>query len=212
MAKYLSLCEFISKMGGIRLHRADGSRGDGCGELRGMDADKWHKAVPFRAKLIHDDAGRYLDAMGQIVGEAGYFGRGGRPDCHDLLDAIDAELSGHPIYTPEDETAMLQAEITLHAAAQAATQRETTMRLLAASTATAKGRVIPPNSTAVEGLFGVIVYLYAVPYVTKKGRAGESLYAKAFRPGETKPAFHNVFATASERDHKVNEFLQGELV
>lgn len=68
------------------------------------------------------------------------------------------------------------------------------------------GRVIPENAIAQEGAGGT-VYLYATPYVTKKGREGVNLYAKAFRPGQRKHAWHHVFTTEAERAAKVAEFL-----
>ena len=73
------------------------------------------------------------------------------------------------------------------------------------------GRIIPANSTEVTGPGGE-VYLYAVPYVTRKGREGSSLYAKAFRSEQKRHEWHKVFATADDRLAAVQAFLKGTKV
>lgn len=85
-----TLLEFLSSKGGLK---------DVGGDLKAMDADKWHRDKPFRSKLIQEK-GRGLDDAALSAFEAGYFpelvGRAERPTPDHLLAAIRDELAGTP--------------------------------------------------------------------------------------------------------------------
>ena len=108
----LSLVEAIAKRGGMT---------DPGGDLLSMGADRWHKGKSGRRKLLRasQDGAAVLPGMGgQSVGigytpddvamfawEQGYFpDLTERPTVDDLLQAIDRELRGDPIYAPEATT------------------------------------------------------------------------------------------------------------
>jgi|GEM_PF-4016155 len=82
-----------------------GLRNEG-GELSAIDADVWHRAKPFRQKMIRPE-GRSLDDAAVAAQEAGFLPqRFGDADTRarpqDLLDAMREELSGRPRYARED--------------------------------------------------------------------------------------------------------------
>jgi len=206
MAKYQSLCEFVADNGGLRLFRSQQDT-VGAGELRAMNAELWHRAVPFRKKLVRLEAGMCPDEAALWAWEAGYFPElGRRPDVQEFLDAIDGELHGKLVYTLEDTMAIYEAEMQEY-------EREETMADFRAAVEI-PGRVIPAHSERVSGINGGVVYLYETMFVTKKGREGKQFYAKAFLAGEVKHAWHHVFPSHEARLDKVNEFLAtaGELV
>lgn len=92
-AKAQSLMSFIAARGGIR---------DDKGELAAIGAG--HLAKKGKGK----DRRASLDAIREAAEEAGYIGRPGETQVTtvaDLLDAIDAELRGAPVYTREDVAA-----------------------------------------------------------------------------------------------------------
>lgn len=205
MNKLLSLCEFLAAKGGIRTFRNQQDT-VGASDLRAIGAGDWHKAVPFRSKLLRVDSGLCPDDAALAAWEAGYF-----PDCverpeiDDLVAAIGRELAGRPVYTLDDEHALYELEM-------AAWEREQTMAAFRASAEPVPGRVIPPGAAEMAGCAGDVAYLYAVAYVTKKTRRhGVNLYAKAFRAGEVKPAWHHVFRTEQERLDAVNAFFAENL-
>ena len=86
-----SLVDFL-RMQGIQ---------DSGGELASLGVDEGLR--PFERMV--QDAGISLDRAGEIAAESGYFAE--RPSVKDLLDAIDKERRGSPVYsmTPRDETA-----------------------------------------------------------------------------------------------------------
>lgn len=116
-----TLLEFIAASGGIE---------DRGGNIASMGGDKWHKAKPFRRKLLKD----FEDAQGNIIGgddtnsierlfdaaiSEGYFPDlvarrelGEKLDTGEFLAAIDAELQGSPVYRdtnePDSETNRLR--------------------------------------------------------------------------------------------------------
>lgn len=199
--KPLSLCEFLAAKGGIRTFRNQLDT-VGSSDLKAIGAGDWHKAAPFRAKLLRVDSGMVPDDAAYAAWEAGYFADcTERPDIDDLVAAVGRELGGRPIYSLDDEQALYELEMQAY-------EREQTMEALRVSTEPVPGRVIPPGSTLVGGMSGDVVALYEVPYVTKKtGRAGVNLYAKAFRAGEYKPAWHRVFPTPQARLDAANAFF-----
>ncbi len=83
---------------------ANGGLVDEGGDLKAMDADKWHRGQPGRRKLINPE-GESLDNATLHAWEAGYFpNHGERPEINDLLDGIRNELNGNKIYkTPSAE-------------------------------------------------------------------------------------------------------------
>lgn len=98
----LSLLEYIAQNGGLK---------ESGGELKAMDADKWHREKPGRRKLVRED-GVSLDDMALSAWENGYFGYGtDRPTVNDLLDKIREELAGQKIYAQTPEVMNAQEEI-----------------------------------------------------------------------------------------------------
>jgi hypothetical protein len=201
MTKPLSLCEWISEKGGIRLFRNQGDT-VGASDLRAIGADSWHRAAPFRKKLTRLESGMCPDDCALAAWEQGYFPDcTERPEIQDLIDAIERELSGRLVYRLEDEREIYELEL-------AAWEREQSMEMLRQASAHVPGRVIPPGSVLVAGMSGDVVALYEVHYVTKKtGRQGKNLYAKAFRAGEYKPSWHHVYPNEQARMDAANAFF-----
>jgi len=109
-----SLAQFLAKNGGIE--------GLG-GELRTMDAERWHKDKPFQSRLVRED-GMGLEAAAQKAADAGYFLDIARPEMGSadnmhpvtgdmLLEAIRRELAGDPRYAGEPDPQ--RAELAQHA-------------------------------------------------------------------------------------------------
>lgn len=117
-----SLLDFIAERGGIE---------DIGGELRAMDADRWHRAKSFRRKLVLPAADRSAalpgmaarpsrnsaEALFAAAIDADYFPGlvrnrldGGTykdlPDIDDFFAAIDEELRGRPLYAVDDQDAV----------------------------------------------------------------------------------------------------------
>lgn len=98
-----SLLEFISKGGGVK---------DTGGDLSALGVDAWHKERPFRKKVV-SEKGRALDDMAFNAWEAGYFPQFTEtPDINELLNAIDRELRGDPLYSEQniDRDALAERE------------------------------------------------------------------------------------------------------
>lgn len=88
-----SLLEFLIDTGGVV---------DFNGELAAIGVDKVTRAR--RGKLLRKE-GRSLDYAREAAEEAGYIGRAGEMQVTtvaDLLDAMDAEMRGNPVYARED--------------------------------------------------------------------------------------------------------------
>lgn len=184
MRKPESLCDFIAGMGGIAAYSPALQRTTPEGrDLLAIDAHLWHRAAPFRRKLIHTDGkGRSMDDVALAAWEHGYFpSHRTRPDLHDLHAAIAGELAGKPVYTLEDQMQALDAEIDI--------EREAIM-------AEAAGLDEAP----------VAVY-YEKTWENRKGQPGVSYYAKVIHPAKRKPIFHTVFRTPAEREAAVSAFL-----
>jgi len=113
-----SLLEFIASHGGIE---------DRGGDIASMGGDKWHRAAPFRKKLLKafDTAqgsmigGEYnpnsIGSMFDAAVSAGYFpdllvqreegsGYADALDANAFIDAIGEELAGNPRYAEEAQT------------------------------------------------------------------------------------------------------------
>lgn len=113
-----SLLEFIAARGGIE---------DRGGDIASMGGDKWHRAAPFRKKLLK----KFDAAQGSMIGgeynpnsigsmfdaavSAGYFpdllvqreegsGYADALDANAFIDAIGEELAGNPRYAEEAQT------------------------------------------------------------------------------------------------------------
>lgn len=93
-----SLVEFLRGKGGVK---------DEAGDLASREPDKDLK--PFQRKLIQPKKGMYLDVAREAAAEAGYIPRD--TSLSDLLDAIDAELRGHKVYSREDIDEVVAAEL-----------------------------------------------------------------------------------------------------
>lgn len=106
----MSLCEFLSRAGGLK---------DTGGDLQAMGAHLWHRRGAFRRKLI-TDTGLALDYAADLAAERGYvagfsspsLGMGAdmgdemhRLNVSDLLTAIEREIAGTPCYPAESDWA-----------------------------------------------------------------------------------------------------------
>ena len=106
----MSLCEFLSRAGGLR---------DTGGDLKSMGAHLWHRRAAFRRRLV-TDTGLALDYAADLAAERGYvagyaspslaMGAGMDDDLHrvgvgQLLEAIERELAGSPCYAAESDWA-----------------------------------------------------------------------------------------------------------
>ena len=106
----MSLCEFLSRAGGLR---------DTGGDLKSMGAHLWHRRAAFRRKLV-TDTGLALDYAADLAAERGYvvgyaspslaMGAGMDDELHrvgvvELLTAIEREIAGSPCYAAESEWA-----------------------------------------------------------------------------------------------------------
>jgi len=106
----MSLCEFLSRAGGLR---------DTGGDLKSMGAHLWHRRAAFRRRLV-TDTGLALDYAADLAAERGYvvgyaspslaMGANMADDLHrvgvvELLTAIERELSGSPCYAAESDWA-----------------------------------------------------------------------------------------------------------
>jgi hypothetical protein len=106
----MSLCEFLSRAGGLR---------DTGGDLKAMGAHLWHRRGAFRRKLV-TDTGLALDYAADLACERGYVSGYASPslamgadrddELHrlgvgELLTAIEREISGTPCYPAESDWA-----------------------------------------------------------------------------------------------------------
>jgi hypothetical protein len=106
----MSLCEFLSRAGGLR---------DTGGDLKSMGAHLWHRRGAFRRKLV-TDSGLALDYAADLACERGYvsgyaspsLGMGADRDDElhrlgvgELLSAIEREIGGTPCYPAESDLA-----------------------------------------------------------------------------------------------------------
>jgi hypothetical protein len=84
--------------------RTGGGLNDVGGDLKAMGGDAFHRAAPFRRKLIDNEHGQSLDEAFQRAIDAGYFPEHlagadhyrDLPDPAHFLEAIDEELRGRP--------------------------------------------------------------------------------------------------------------------
>jgi len=106
----MSLCEFLSRAGGLR---------DTGGDLKSMGAHLWHRRAAFRRRLV-TESGLALDYAADLAAERGYVAGYASPslgmgasmddDLHrvgvvDLLTAIEREIAGTPCYAAESDWA-----------------------------------------------------------------------------------------------------------
>jgi hypothetical protein len=106
----MSLCEFLSRAGGLR---------DTGGDLQAMGAHLWHRRGAFRRKLV-TDTGLALDYAADLACERGYVSGYASPslamgadrddELHrlgvgELLSAIEREIAGTPCYPAESDWA-----------------------------------------------------------------------------------------------------------
>jgi hypothetical protein len=110
----VSLAEFIARSGGLR---------DEGGDLRAIDAQKWHREAPFRPRLVRPD-GMSLDAARELAQQHGYL----PPDAahlpptegtNEFLARLTDDINGKRIYSENDRLAVEQH------AQHAATERQT---------------------------------------------------------------------------------------
>jgi hypothetical protein len=199
----LTLCEYLSEVGGIRLNRGDMAT-MGARDLLAMDADRWHRAKPFRKKLVRDDDGHTPDDAAEIAWEAGYFPRHDeRPTIAELLDLIATDLQSGSVYSEYDydELERIAIQEGLDQAARVAMQTADAVRKMEGK------RVIPLGAVPVMGQSGDVAYLYETSFRNRKGRVSTTFYAKAFMAGEKRHAWHKPFASAQARDDAVYAFF-----
>ena len=91
-----TLCEFIMSRGGLRRDQLN------IGDFLAMDADRLLQARPGICKLIRKAPGQgmYVDHAREVAEEAGYLPEGS--DINDLIDAVDSELRGKPVFASGD--------------------------------------------------------------------------------------------------------------
>lgn len=200
----LTLCEFLANQGGLRTVAASGLPAVGASDLRAIDARAWHRAKPFRRRLVRDDGkGVSPDHATLIAWEAGYFpAHAERPEIDALIDAIRQELNGKPILTVEDEErAAIQEQARLVA-------REDDYAEFSEPLPEVSHHVPDGSVPVYDVVSGAIAYLYGKSYTTKSGRQGMTLYAKIYRHfRDAKAASHHVYKDEAERDAAVAEFF-----
>ena len=106
----MSLCDFLSRAGGLR---------DTGGDLKAMGAHLWHRRAAVRRRLV-TDSGLALDYAADLAAERGYVSGYASPslgmgaDRDDelhrlgvgaLLEAIEREIAGTPCYPAESDWA-----------------------------------------------------------------------------------------------------------
>jgi len=215
--KYQTLCEYLSELGGLRAFRGQMDT-IGASDLRAIGADNWHRAKPFRKKLVRLETGLTPDDAMLAAWQAGYFPQfSERPEIQDLIDAIDAELSGNPVYTLDDaneifelEMAAYEREMTIQALNEMA-EIEPSDEIKVAPFFEVEGRVIPAGSEMIVSNNGDVAYVYFQYYINKKGNEGKTFYAKIFRAGEKFHEWHKAFPSHEAREDKINEFFASSL-
>jgi hypothetical protein len=220
----LSLCEYLSEMGGIRLMRGQ-RQTMGAGDLLAMDAERWHRARPFRKKLLRDDSGLDPDYAGAVAYEGGYFDH--RPDINELLDAISTDLASGSVYSAHDHEEILRLafmpddspEFDDEELPEIGERIENVLK----RPVPPKERLIPASSVAMEGPYGSAVHLHQIPRQTRLGRyvtpylakvlggsEDTTLFcAKAYLATGTLPAWHRNWTSAVERAWHCDDFLNG---
>jgi predicted ABC-type ATPase len=159
-----SLLDFLTERGGVQ---------DQGGELSARDLDKRHLGKPFARRTVRDD-GADFEAAARAAIEAGYLSDAQATSATSLegllLDAIDRELAGQPVYSERNRDAQLVEE-TLQADdlaryleelgldLQTATNEEVKAALreatadLPAQDATAPGRVLEQTAPGPDARF-----------------------------------------------------------
>ena len=204
--KSLTLCEYLAACGGIRLYDRQGRVIPESSNLRAMDAGLWHRAKPFRSKLLRDDEGKYLDNACEIAWEAGYFPtHRNPPEINELLNLIEEDLRTGAVYSEYDFEELERAAIVEMDADEFMAEARAQIEAMAGR------RVIPAGADLVASLSGAAVYCYSATYQNRAGRAGIIHYAKAFLPGQVKHAWHKSFRTDADRDSAINQFFQGDV-
>lgn len=140
------------------------------------------------------------------------------PETIEQESTLESQWPAHDAIEPAiiqpDEDARIAADLAALAEfnQQTATlEREETMNDLR-RLADVPGRAIPENSRVVSNAAGDMVFFYAKPFETKKGKKGASLYAKAFRAGARKHEWHHIFPCEDSRAKAAGEFLAGAKV
>lgn len=86
-----NIMEFLADQGGLK---------DEGGELKAMDAHRWHRGKVGQRRLVHPD-GLSLDEARERAEEQGFLRHGSTPN--DLLDAIQETMAGNDRFRAEDE-------------------------------------------------------------------------------------------------------------
>jgi hypothetical protein len=201
----------------------------GAAELLSMNAERWHRAKPFRKKLLRDDEGMNPDYATLCAWEAGYFhGYQERPEINELLDLIATDLASGSVYSEQDSD-----EIMRLALSEDCDMPENPMEHVAPKDFRVpvqlrpppppNQREIPANSTPVHGDDGLVVYLYRTEFYTAQQRyvnpwlakllggtktvSNVRYWAKAYPANGTAPAFHKFWDSEVARAWYCDEFL-----
>jgi hypothetical protein len=221
----LSLCEFLSERGGIKIMTGQ-RKNMGAAELLSMNAERWHKAKPFRKKLLRDDEGMNPDFACMCAWEAGYFhGRQDRPEINELLDLIATDLASGSVYSEFDHDEIMRIALSddeLPDDPMVTHEAPKDFRIpIRLRTIAPPHKAIPPAAKRLEGFDGLEVWLYrteqyrrhgrsVTPYLAKVLGGAEHVvkfWAKAFPSDGTLPAWHKAFDSEVERAWVCDDYL-----
>lgn len=223
----LSLCEFLAERGGIRLVYNDRAT-MGASDLLAMNAERWHKAKPFRKKLLREDTGMNPDYAALAAWEAGYFNTPLRPEINELLDLIDTDLASGSVYSAQDRDEIMRLALLDESATEFDEETIThdappDFRIpIFLRSIQPLARYVPPSSVRLEGPEGNLVYLYQKTTHAVYGRytnpwtcrllGGEALtryWMRGYRCQETAPAVLASYDSEVERAWYADDFLNG---
>lgn len=216
-----SLCEFLASRGGVRT-MYNGRSTMGADDLIAMDADRWHRAKPFRQKLLRVDEGMTPDYAGVCAYEAGYFQA--RPEVNELLDLIATDLASGCVYSERDRDEIQRLALSDEDEEEITYDAPPEFRVpLHLRTIKPVKRLIPARSVAMEGPHGTVAYmyqfttqrrhgLYVSPYLARALGGAEAITkfcAKCFKPDDTAPALHAAWDSEVARAWFVDDFFNG---
>lgn len=199
----------------------------GAGELLSMNAERWHRARPFRKRLVRERDGLDPDYAGLVAFEAGYFDH--RPEINELLDAIDTDLASGSVYSCRDRDEIIRLAMMDEGDVMTAPEFDDDLpdigeciEIVLQRPVPPPARPIPPHSKPVAGPHGSEVHLYQINRTTRRGAylspylarvlggQSETLFcARAFLACGTLPAWTKIFSSEAERAWACDDFLQG---
>lgn len=100
-----SILEFVNGKGGVKADDLN------SGDLAALGVEDWHKEKKFRARILREKGGQFLDDLALSAWENGYFPElADRPSVNDLLDKMGEELRGNLQFSETQGNTNLQAE------------------------------------------------------------------------------------------------------